>query len=274
MSESFVFPTTISLPLGYRCTVIPPLGQIEQRLVADSADVILSHKVIYEGETVHEHCVNLSFRQGKLTGETPPPAVFADGVDEGRTHPSYLEMVIESVDGAAVFSHKTVFGLYSVYSKPGKKSFLSDNAYKYGAPPVVSMMARFRRFVDTYPVVHLDRDRDLGESLAFINPYHKAIVAQVVTDDGRGPIRLRIPARSARYMALSQLLEDDEQTWFGQVQVTANNRAVIFDIKHSLSDPHVISDHEHMDPFRADATHIPATLALRRNIYRWLTGRG
>jgi hypothetical protein len=274
MSESFVFPTTISLPLGYCCTVVPPLGQIEKRLVADSADVMLSHKIICEGETVLEQHLNLPFRHGKLTGETPPPAVFADGLDEGRTHPAYLEMTVDSADGAAVFSHKTVFGLYSVYSKSGKKSFLSDNAYKYGAPPIVSMMARFRRYVDTYPVVHLDRERDLGETLVFINPYHKAIVAQAVTDDGRGPIRLRIPARSARYMVLSPLLKDHEESWFGQVQVTANNRAVVFDIKHSLTDPQVISDHEHMDPFRADATHIPATLALRRNIYRWLTGRG
>ena len=274
MSESFVFPTTISLPLGYCCTVVPPIGQIEERLVDEFADVALSHKVICEGETVHEHCVHLPFRQGKFAGEVPPPAVFADGADEGRTQPSYLEMAVESSDGSAVFSHKTVFGLYSVYSKPGKKSFLSDNAYKYGAPPIVSMMARFRRFVDTYPVVHLDRERDLGESLVFINPYHKAIVAQAVTDDHRGPIRLRIPAKSARYMPLGQLLTDDEDDWFGQVQVTANNRAVIFNIKHSLADPLVISDHEHMDPFRADATHIPASLALRRNIYRWLTGRG
>ena len=274
MSESFVFPTTISLPLGYRCTVVPPLRQIERRLVVKSADVTLSHKVICEGETVHERCVNLPFRRGKFAGEIPSPAVFADGADEGRTQPSYLEMVVESSDGAAVFSHKTVFGLYSVYSKHGKKSFLSDNAYKYGSPPTVSMMARFRRFVDTYPVVHLDRKRDLGESLVFINPYHKAIVAKAVTDDGRRPIRLRIPAKSARYMPLSQLLTDDEKNWFGQVQVTANNRAVIFNIKHSMTDPMVISDHEHMDPFRADVTHIPATLALRRNIYRWLTGRG
>jgi hypothetical protein len=273
MPESFIFPTIISLPLGYDCTVVPPLEQIAARLCVDSARLRLTHRIIHEGDTLLEHHALLQFDGGILQGEPPEPFTALDGSEQGHEYPGYLEMTLESEDDAAVFHSKIVFALYSIYSKAGKKGFLSDNAYKYGAPPVIAMMALYRRFVDTYPVIRLDRERDLGETLALINPYHKAVLAQVATDDGRKPLRLRVPAMSVRSLDLCALLNDEEPSWAGQVQLTANNRLIVFNMKHSLADPRLISDHEHLDPFRADTTHIPATLALRRDVHRMLTGR-
>ena len=110
---------------------------------------------------------------------------------------------------------------------------------------------------------HIDRDRDYGESLALINPYKKAVLAKVHTADGRTIPRLRVPPMSVRRVDLGQLLEAGERRWRGRLQLTANNRLITFDVKHSFADPTLITDHEHLDPFRADPTHLPLTRLLR-----------
>ena len=99
--------------------------------------------------------------------------------------------------------------------------------------------------------------RDYGDSLVLINPYNKPILCAVMTMDGRKLPRCRVPALSARYMHLENILENDETEWAGEIQLTANNRLITYDIKHALSDIRTISDHEHLDPFRGDPTHLP-----------------
>jgi len=79
---------------------------------------------------------------------------------------------------------------------------------------------------------------------------------------------------SVRRVDLAQLLEVGEWRWRGRLQLTANNRLITFDVKHSFADPTLITDHEHLDPFRADPTHLPLTRLLRARAGRPQTGRG
>jgi len=264
--EYYVYPTIVSLPLGYDCTVEIPNDEIEARLDPKlaSAKVTVRAQGYRMGRMFYEKSHELEYRFGKLSGEVVDPFIIEDGMEAGETVPAYLELMIESTDEAPIFTSKRVFGGYTIYSKRGKKSFLSDNSYKYGSPPVIGQMAKFGKYVDAYPVIHLDRRRDLGEALVFINPYRRPIVARIATRDGRQLPRLRVEPESALNVQLSALLEDGEESWAGHIQVTANNRLVTFSIKHSMKDISVISDHEHLDPYRSDPTHEPATLALRK----------
>jgi len=263
--EYYVYPTIVSLPLGYTCTVQIPVDQIEHRLKQISGNVkiridVLAHR---DGEIFYEQGFELEFENSKLVGPLPEPVTIEDQLEKGIKSPGYLEMAVVSLEDKPVFRSKRVFGLYSIYSSHGKKSFFSDNAYKYGSPPTITQIAEFGQYVDAYPVIRLDTEFDLGETLVLINPYKRPIIARIHTHDGRSLSRIRIEPESARNLNLDAILQDNETSWSGHIQLTANNRLIPFSIKHSFKDPTIISDHEHLDPYRSDPTHRPSTIAFR-----------
>lgn len=267
MAFHYLYPTISALPAGYDCTIVLPVKGIADRIAGNGA-VSCRFTVFFEGEDVFERVAVLNFENGKLVGETAAPFVWKDGTDKWGDRAGFIEFDIRSVDDREIFSTKRVLGFYSIYSKPGKKSFFSDNAYKFAAPPVINQIAAYQRFVDGYPVIHLDRDRDLGETVTLINPYKKPVLVQIHTCDGRRPVRQRVPPLSARLVRLAGLLDPQERSWMGQIQLTANNRLVTYHVRHSLKDPQIISDHEHFDPYRGDPTHLPATQWLRQAVGR------
>ena len=75
-------------------------------------------------------------------------------------------------------------------------------------------------------------------------------------------------------ISLAPLLLKGEEMWAGQIQITATNRVITFNVKHSFKDPTNISDHEHLDPYRGEPTHFPATQWLRLRLGKWLMRRG
>jgi hypothetical protein len=264
--EFYVYPTIISLPLGYDCTVEIPYELIGSRLHSQflTATVIVAALAYRDGHVIYDRTYELNYQKGQLVGVPPDPFFILDQSEDGATEPGYVELSMTSGNNDPVFASKRVFGMYTIYSKTGKKSFLSDNSYKYGSPPVIAQIAKFGKFIDSYPVIHLDRFRNLGETLVLINPYKRPVLAKVSTFDARELPRIKIPAEAARNISLSILLNAGERDWAGHIQVTASNRLVTFSIKHSLDDITIISDHEHLDPYRSDPTHEAATLALRK----------
>ena len=52
------------------------------------------------------------------------------------------------------------------------------------------------------------------------------------------------------------ILNDEESEWKGHIQLLASNRVGMFNFKHSFQDPTLISDLEHLDPYRAEQTHL------------------
>ena len=271
MYWSYLLPTISSLPVGYDCTLPIPIGLLGRRVKLASALVRADYKVFCEGKVVEVGEHKLTFSDGKFIGENAPIITIRDLGDKYGGCSGFVEVSISSVDRAPVFELKSPPGFYAIYSKQGKKSFFSDNAYKYGAPPVISQIAKFGRYVDGYPVVHLDRSADLAESAILINPYQRPILATILSHDSRSLKKRKIPPLSARTINLLELLRPGEDHWFGQIQITATNRLITFSLKHSFKDPHVISDHEHMDPFRADPTHIPAFQLLRQHLGKLIT---
>lgn len=270
MPASFLFPTISSLPAGYDCTVVLPAGALSGHLVDGTGDVEAVFRVLFEGQVEAEEKRPLSFSGGRPTGGDHGAFVWRDAAERWRGGTGYLEVQFNALNGAPIFTSRRVLSFYAIYSKPGKKSFFSDNAYKFGAPAVINQIARFGRYVDGYPVVHLDRDRDLGETVTLINPYRRPVVVSISTHDSRRLERIRVPPMSARSVRLIDLLRADEREWFGHIQITASNRIITYNIKHSLADPTVISDHEHLDPYRAEPTHVPATQLARIQLGEWL----
>jgi len=272
MATPFIFPSITSLPAGYDCAISIPTARILSKTRQDGV-IECRMRVFCEGEVRYEHEFHIERRNGRFD---------LDRVDFNWPNQSeqwgksagFLEIGFRSADDLPLFRNFRVIPFYAIYSMPGKKSFFSDSAFRYGSPPIINQIARFGRYVDTYPVVHLNRERDLGETLALINPYEKAILSTIETQDGRKIKRRRVEPNSVLNVRLSELLEPDEAEWRGQIQLHATNRLVTFHIKHSFRDPTIISDHEHLDPFRSDETHYPITQLARLRFGEFLKARG
>lgn len=262
MAESFLFPTITSLPAGYDCTICPSMAALARRLMPGTGVIDIAISVFHDGAQVVAETTLLEYTGRGL--QPMKPFVWRDRAPDWKG--GYLEVAITARGNAKIFDDKRPISYYAIYSKPGKKSFYSDSAYKFGAPPVIEQIARYGRYVDNYPVVHLDRNRDLGETITLINPYRKALLATIRSCDGRTIERQKVGPMSVRNVRLIDLLRPDESEWFGQIQITATNRVVSYDVKHSLADPTVISDHEHLDPFRGEPTHLPLTKLIRRKV--------
>ncbi len=274
MTTPFLYPTITSVPCGYSYYSTIPVPRLLATLATKDADILIVFKAFHDADCKVQEERLVTVRDCTLVGAPPRPFLMEDHSDKWGVEPGFVEMTFSSLYGKPVFLSKRPFAFYTVFSAVGKKSFLTDNTFKFGSPPVIDQIAMFGRFTDSYPIVHVDRMRDLGESLIVINPYQQAILFQVVSHDDRKSRRVRIPARTARYFRLIELLEPDEIEWIGQIQITANNRLITFSVKHSLADPSIITTHEHLDPFRADPTHVPATQWLRNYIGERLKSAG
>lgn len=272
MPYSYLIPSISSLPSGYDCTVAPPIELLGDNLIGGTGRVRHSITVYAEGEKLEQHEAVHAFEGGRLIGQPGAPYCWKNQLPDGVS--GYLENSLRTENDETLFASNAVLAFYAIYNSPGKKSFFSDNAYLYASPPVIEQIAEYGQYVDGYPVVRVDRNRDYGESVIFINPYHKPLKAKILTADGRSISPIRVPRLSARRISLDALLNDDERRWVGQIQITATNRVITYDVKHSLSNPRLISDHEHLDPYRGEPTHFPATRWLRLMAGKWLMRRG
>src|SRR6185503_17834251 len=141
-------------------------------------------RVFHDGEVVETFEHLFEVRDRKPVGDFPQFR-WRDHGAEWNGGAGFLELSFRAEDGTPIFRDTSVINFYSIYLKEGKKSFFSDNAYRYGSPPTIDQIAAFGKYIDAYPVIHLDRKRDLGETATLINPYRKTIRAKIITNDGR-----------------------------------------------------------------------------------------
>ena len=261
MAFSYMIPSVTSLPAGYDCTVEPPVHLLGACLDGGCGAVGQTLSVYSEGTLVDRVERRFEYADRKLKGDMPEPYLWSAGFEDGVS--GYLENSFVTADGSDAFNTNQVLPFYAIYNKPGKKSFFSDNAYLYASPPVIAQIAKYGKYIDGYPSVRIDRKRNLGESIILINPYRKPLKATILAANGQKLPPVLVPPQSVRCAALDPLAPADAESWTGQIQITATNRVITFDIKHALSDPTMITDHEHLDPYRGEPTHFPATQWFR-----------
>lgn len=264
MAYSYLIPTLLDAPEGYDVTACYAPAMIAERLVGGRGRVRWMIRVYHEGKIVEQRERVIDFTPEAVHEMPPLVEVWRGTQYDYQGRPGYIENNFSIADDISAFSTKIPVGTYGFYSCPGKPSFRGDADFKFGSPPVIATVARFKRLVENYPSCRLDRVLGYGESLVFINPYSRPILAQVRSHDGRELPRFRVNAQSAGLLSLESLLRPDEENWAGRIQITANNRSLIFHLRHQFGVPSNIVDHEHLDPFRADVTHVPAFRFLRQ----------
>lgn len=274
MLTNYLVPRVYLLPSGYDLHLTPPFGAYGTVLAGASGRLICAARIYHEGEQREEIRQVIEFSSGRMLTADPQPILWRDMGVEWTDAPGFLEFEVQTEDGSPTIKDYIGPVSYGTYSASGRKSVLADGPMKYASPPVISQIAEYGQFVDGQAIVRLDRDRDYAESIALINPYHRPILVSVLGHDGRSLPRLRVPPLSCRFARLIGLLKEDERRWVGHVQLTATNRILTFDVKHSLKDPTLLSHFEHLDPFRADPTHIPLFRLLRYKFGWFLARRG
>jgi len=258
----YIYTTIVTLPLGYNTKVIIPVKALKERISKDYHDFEVEVKFtgFREGKIFHDELKIINkASQGFLEFEI-------EDQDKFSQFPGYAELSFIEKNKKSIFTDRQAMSFYTTYYHKNKKSFLSDNAYKFGSPATINQMASIKKYIDAYPTVTIDKRKDLDESLVFINPYKRKIKSYIISSDGRKIENIIISPFSAKEILLSKLLKENESCWQGHVQLTASNRLITFNFKHSYSNKKIISDYEHLDPFRGDPTYIPLTKFLRQKI--------
>lgn len=274
MALAFLIPIVTWLPKGYACTIVMPPQALVNVVRPEGGVAEQYWRVSAGGNVVDEGSERIVF--GHRAVESAPRQWMTSRAAQATDWPvdgGFLEYGVRAVDDAPLFIGRRLPSFYNIYSGDGRKGFVTCHTWKFGSPQVISQIARFGRYVDAYSVIHIDRRRDLGDSLILVNPYKKPVLAQLLPSDGQRPARQRIPAMGVRRLDLAALLADRREEWIGQVQLTANNRLITYIVKHSLADSSIISAVEHLDPFRADPTHMPGFQWLRNQYGEWAARR-
>jgi hypothetical protein len=260
---SYILPTIISLPLGYNCRIYLPFDGLMSRLHKKFQDyeIIISLKAFREKNIFFEKKIIIN----KKSTLKNIDFLILDQQDESK-FPGYAELEIFETNKKMIFSNRAALNFYSIYFKRDKKSFLSDNAYKFGSPTAINQMSIIKKYLDAYPTITIDKKKDMGETLVMINPYPKDIVGSIITNDGRSLSKIKVRSLSCKEINLKDLMSEKESFWQGHIQIRTSNRVITFNYKHSYQDNKVISDYEHLDPYRSEPTFLPSFQLLRIKI--------
>lgn len=270
---NYLIPTIYDAPDGYDVTVAVGPDHIARRLAGRTGQVAWDVRVFHDGQVVDDRRTVLSFKPDRLPAESEIISVWQGTKFDGKQRPAFIESCFSIMDGASSFATKSPVANYALYAAPNRPSYRADGAYKFGSPPTISTVSSLGRLIDGHPIVRLDRTQGFGESVACINPYGRPINVAVRTHDGRELPRYRVAPLAGALISLEPLLKEGEGRWAGRMQIIANNRVLLFHLRHKFGDPRDITDHEHLDPYRADPTHLPTTLWLRQFIGRIAANR-
>jgi hypothetical protein len=275
MAYNYLIPRLTSILPGYSCSAtLFRAGDIIKRLREPNGKINVGVRVYHEGEVIHEHLDTVEIREGEVVSGDPKPFVWDGSTIDLGENPAFVEEDIRATDGEPLFISKFNQPSYAHHWAPRRKAIFTNLSQKFVDPRVIKWVGIYGRFLDTCSTNWVDRERDYGESVLFVNPWASPIVIKINAEGGRSIRGIKVQPKSVRRISLEQLLRKDETKWMGQIQITANNRIVSTSCKHSLSDPTYITDIEHFDPYRADPTHMPAFQMLRLRFGLALSNRG
>ena len=249
----YLLPLIVAIPKGYNLCISVPINQIISRLDEriDETEIVIKCNLINDGCFFLKKEKNFLIR--KKSNQISSENFFFENI-ETFENPSYVEIEIISKDKKLIFKNNLGISFYSIFSYKNKKTFISDNAFKTGSPNVIYQISKIKRFVDTYSAINIDFKKLLGETMMFINPYKKKIACKIIDED-QNSINIVIPPESVRELNLEYFARlKSNDIWKGHIQIYATNRLITFNYKHKLDDNNLISDFEHLDPYRLENT--------------------
>lgn len=270
----YLIPRVGTIQPGYALSLNLPMSYLTGQIaVAAPVKLTVTFRVYFEGqelqrdETTVEYSRDLGWSQAELNFR------FA-GIEPQGDKIGFYQIDAAAAGGEPVFNDATFNSAYGIYTRPGAKPFIAELADKFSDPRVILQMRRYGMYIQTYPVVRLDRARDYGESVSVLNPYRQPLLVSVRSSNGRQIERRKVPGASGINLRLIGLLREDEPAWVGSIQVTATNRVVPYMIKHSLAEPWRITDHEHLDWYQPTKVEFPRFLYFRRRMIGRLARMG
>ncbi|MDF1748822.1 MAG: hypothetical protein P1V34_08115 [Alphaproteobacteria bacterium] len=272
MSFHYLIPLIFSLPPEYEFKLTIPLHLIRLRLADTRSTVLIRAVATVDAKTVWSEEVVLDMNSAN-DGSAPVGFDYSPFVHASGGPCGFMEVEFLSKDESPIFNTKAPPELYGLYHRDGCPSFRADGSYKFGAPSVIASITEYGAFVESYPTIKIDRVAGLHESLSLVNPYAKALLVSGAAMNGQGFRRVKVPARSAIRLDLDCLVPPGADRTETRLQITATNRVLTYHVRHDASNQIRISDHEHLDIFRADPTHIPLSLYLRERFARILKQR-
>ena len=165
---------SVAPPPGYRFVQVLPMDPLRD-LIATRGRMVLSirREVVRSGEVLAEDERTVTLDGGRWDDPSVGEYSF-DSVDDGGWQAqgdlAYVETSITAVGDGWFHSHFQP-SHYSIYAGPDRKTFFSDNNWKFGNPNTIKQIATFGKWVEGYPVAHVDAALDAGESLVVINPF-------------------------------------------------------------------------------------------------------
>ena len=272
MAFHYLIPLIFSLPAEYEFTLTIPRDLIRRRLANAQSGVLIKAVATVDANTVWSEEVALDLNSAD-EGGAPIQFDYSPFAHATEGACGFLEVEFLSKDGSAIFNTKAPPELYGLYHRDGCPSFRADGSYKFGAPSVIASVAEYGAFVESYPTISIDREAGHLETLSLVNPYTKALLVSGSATNGQGFRRVKVPARSAIRVDLGCLIPPGQTKTETRLQITATNRVLTYHLRHDDSDQIRISDHEHLDIFRADPTHVPFSLYIRERFARVLKQR-
>jgi len=257
---------SVAPPTGYALEQVLPLDKLRDALGGPNATLRIARRVVRQGETLLRSEQELRLIGGQWqnveASEFTLDNVDGDAWIEGGSL-AFLETQIDLLS-EGFFPTPFSQSFYVLYSGPGRKSFVSDNALKYGNTVTIQQIESFGQWLEGYPACEVDPNRDTDESIVLINPFTRPTVVSVECEGQDKITRRRIDAQSALRIACSSLIETSQLPWCGQVFISGRNRLVVYFCKHSLANPTRITTLEHSDPYRGEDASMPLTKYMRR----------
>jgi hypothetical protein len=196
----------------------------------------ITYTTYCDGNVISEEFTSVKVNNGKSTIEpvwksfSTPSLGFVE-ITFGTTKPLFKKIIPEPG--------------YSVLKTINNKVLTINSDMKYANPRIIQQIQQYSRFCMLHSSVYVDSNIGAGNSLMLINPYEQLIVVKIYSSK-ENKISRKIKPKSTCMVNLAELVDDGE---ISTIMLTANNRIITYDVRHSYHDQLDINNIDHLDPF-------------------------
>ena len=262
MKAKYLFPIiSLGPPYGYSMDFNFALDKVIRHLKQEKCEVLLSRHHFFKGKKIRSTENKIKFDGVKWENygraEYECSSIFnKENLWNKSQDIEYIETHLEMLTDNYFYNIHNFQHIYYTIFSGKRKTFLSDNSYKYGAPRTIDQIEAFGKWTEGYPDCNFSKLNDIDESIIVINPFsNNAKVKISLLGDKKCSTIFNINAYSGNKIKISDIVGSKIKKWSGQVFISGNYRLIIFFMKHSYKKPSYITSLEHSEHFRGEHTH-------------------